>query len=213
MLKLAIFDLDQTLLNTLARFHKIFNLMLQRFGCKTVDWNDFVKKYHEDTLDDFVCVDRKTFWNEFLKHYNDITCEKDRPIDGALETLRSLKKHGVKIVVTTGRMVPAEEIWEELRRFGMDKYVDFVITRVDHYGDGRRRVEMIESAMKKFGAKPDETIFVGDYWPDMQSGRQMGVLTIGVLTGHENEEKLRINGADIVIESVGKLMDVLKDKL
>ncbi len=213
MLKLAIFDLDQTLINTLARFYKIFNIMLENFGCKIVTWDVFIKKYHKDTLDEFICVDKKTFWNEFLRHYNDIQCEKDRPINGAIETLRSLKGHRVKIVITTGRMVPSNEVWKELKRYDMDKYVDYVITRFDYYGDGKRRTEMIEFAMQKFGANPNETIFVGDYWPDMQSGKETGVLTIGVLTGHENEEKLKKNGANVVIENVGKLMDVIGDML
>ena len=213
MLRLVIFDLDQTLLNTLTRFYKIFNLILEKFGCKTIKWNIFIKNYHNDTLNDFICINRKNFWNEFLRHYSDIICEKDRPIPGSLKTLRSLKDHGVKIVVTTGRMAPNNEIWKELKRYGMDKYVDHVITRFDHYGDGRKRTEMIKSAMQRFGAKPQETIFVGDYWPDMQSGKEAGVLTIGVLTGHENRERLKKNGADIVIENVGKLMSVIGNML
>ncbi len=213
MLKLVIFDLDQTLINTLPRFYRIFNLALEHFGGKKIDWNTFMKDYEEDTLNRHVPVEPKEFWDYFLSHYNDIMCEKDRLIYGAEDVLKFLKEKGINVVITTGRMVPPREVWDELRRFGIDKYVDFVYTRLDGYGDGRRRTELIREAMKKFNASKDETMLVADYWPDMQSGREVGIFTIGVLTGFESEEKLRKNGADVVIPSVKDLIDVIKNRL
>jgi len=211
MVKLVIFDLDQTLINTLPRFYRIFNQSLEKFRCEPVEWDVFVRKYHEDTLNNFVCVDVKTFWDYFLRHYNDIPCEEDKLIDGALETLKRLKDKGIKVVITTGRIIPREKIWEELRKYGIDIYVDEVFTRYDYYGDGKRRNEMLLHAMEEFHAKPKETIFVGDYWPDMVSGKEAGVFTVGVLTGHENEEKLKKYGADVVIESVAELFNVIDE--
>jgi len=213
MLKLVIFDLDQTLLNTLPRFHRIFNMALEHFHAKPVDWDTFIKDYAEDVLNKHVPVDPKIFWDYFLSHYNDIECEKDVPIQGAVDVLRFLKEKGLHIVITTGRMVPAQEVWRELQKFGMDKYVDFVYTRLDKYGDGRRRTELIKEAMDKFKASREETILVADYWPDMQSGREVGIFTIGVLTGLESEEKLRENGANAVIESVKDLPKIIENLL
>ncbi len=212
MLKLAIFDMDQTLVDTLPRFHIIFNRTLNHFGCKEVEWDEFVKKYKEDTLNDYVCVDHKTFWDYFLLHYNDIICEKDRVIPGAVEVMKHLKERGVKIAIITGRMVPPEEVWKELKRFSLDKYVDLVYTRLNNYCDGRRRTELILEAMQKLKSGKDETFFVGDYWPDMQSGREAGIYTIGVLTGHEDRDKLMENGANAVIESVSSLLPLLREK-
>lgn len=212
MLKLAIFDLDQTLLDTLPRFHKIFNLSLRHFGCPEVPWDDFERKYKDDTLNDYVCVDRREFWDYFLSHYNDLHCEKDTLIDGAEDTLKELKNLGVNVAIITGRMVPKDEVWKELARFNLDRLVDLVYTRRDNYCDGRRRTELIIEVMKKFNTDRSEVIFIGDYWPDMQSGREAGVLTIGVLTGHENKEKLKENGADVVLGSVADLIPFLKER-
>ena len=110
-------------------------------------------------------------------------------------------------------MVSREDVWKELRNFGIGKYVDFVYTRKDNYEDGRKRTELIKEAMREFDSKKDETIFVGDYWPDMLSGREAGVLTIGVLTGHESEKKLKKYGANRVIESVKELIPLVKNIL
>ncbi len=210
MLKLVIFDLDQTLLNTLPRFHKIFNMSLKHFNCNEVNWDIFIVNYKDDTLNKFVCVGRKKFWDYFLEHYNDVICPRDSPIEGSVETLKFLKERKIKIVIITGRMVSREDVWDELRRFGMDKYIDFVYTRKDNYEDGRKRTELIKEAMKRYNVKKEETIFVGDYWPDMQSGREAGVFTVGVLTGHENEEKLKKYGANIVVNSVKDLISLLR---
>ncbi len=207
MYRLAIFDLDQTLVDTLHRFHRIFNMSLEKFGCRQVGWEDFVKKYREDTLNDFVCVSRRKFWDYFLSHYNDILCEKDALIPGARELLQNLKSRGLKIAIVTGRMAPAEKVWEELKRYGISELIDLVLTRHDNYCDGHHRTELLRDAMQRLNAKPEETFFVGDYWPDMQSGKEAGVFTIGVLTGHEDEDLLRNNGADEVVQSVGELLN------
>ena len=211
MLKLVIFDLDQTLINTLPRFHRIFNKSLEHFGGKPIDWDTFIKDYADDILNRHVPVEPRIFWDYFLSHYNDIECKRDEPIEGALDVLKFLKDRGIKVVITTGRMVPSSEVWKELERFGMDKYVDLVYTRLNNYGDGRRRTELIREAMKRFNVSKDETMLVADYWPDMQSGREAGVLTVGVLTGLEGEKKLREHGADAVIESVRDLPKLLDD--
>ncbi|AGB04368.1 putative phosphatase [Aciduliprofundum sp. MAR08-339] len=213
MLKLVIFDLDQTLLNTLPRFYRIFNMALEHFHARTIDWDTFIEDYAKDTLNRHVPVEPKEFWDYFLSHYNDMVCEKDEPIDGALDVLKTLKDMGLKVVITTGRMVPSEEVWAELHRFGMADYVDLILTRLNNYGDGRRRTELIREAMKKFNAGKEETVLVADYWPDMQSGREVGIFTIGVLTGLEDEKKLKENGADVVIESVKELPEIIRDLL
>jgi len=211
MLKLVIFDLDQTLVNTLPRFYRVFNKALEHFSGKPIDWDTFIEDYAKDVLNRHVPVEPRIFWDYFLSHYNDIECERDEPIEGALDVLKFLKSIGLNIVITTGRMVPAQEVWKELQRFGMDKYVDFVYTRLDKYGDGRRRTELIKEAMKRFGVSKEETILVADYWPDMQSGREVGIFTVGVLTGLESEEKLRENGANVVIESVKELPKIIEN--
>ncbi len=212
MLKLAIFDLDQTLIDTLPRFYRIFNMSLKKYGCSEIEWDDFVVKYKEDILNDYVCVEKREFWDYFLSHYNDIFCERDRLIDGAYDTLSRLKELGVDNVIITGRLVPSSDVWEELKRFGIAEFIKMVYTRKDNYCDGRRRTELIIEAMKKLGARKENTVFVADYWPDMQSGREAGVFTVGVLTGHENAEKLIENGADVVIDSVKEFVPLLEER-
>ncbi len=210
MLHLGIFDLDQTLLDTLHRFHRIFNRTLHRLGAAEIGWDEFIREYARDALRVFIPGRCEEFWDIFLRSYNDIICKKDHVIPGAMETLRDLKERDIPVVITTGRMVPHEVVEEELRKFSMEKYVDHVYTRQDFYEDGKRKIEMLRRAMKDFDVKPKNAVFVGDYWPDMESGRVAGVFTIGVLTGLQDESVLRRHGAQEVIPSVKELISLLR---
>ncbi len=210
MIKLVIFDLDQTLINTLPRFHRVFNETLTHFGEREVDWDTFIKDYSNDVLNRHFNVSAEEFWKYFLSNYVHRD-DEDRVIDGAVEVLKYLKDEGKYIVITTGRIVPVETVREELKKFGLLEFVDRIYTRYDHYEDGKRRTEIIRNAMKEFKASEKETVFVGDYWPDMISGREVGVFTVGVLTGLESSEKLLKYGANVVIESVKYLPQIIKN--
>ncbi len=210
MIKLVIFDLDQTLINTLPRFHRVFNETLAHFGEREVDWDIFIKDYANDVLNRHFNVSADEFWKYFLSNYVHRD-DEDRVIDGAVEVLKYLKDEGKYIVITTGRIVPVETVREELKKFGLLEFVDRIYTRYDHYEDGKRRTEMIRKAMEEFRASENETVFVGDYWPDMVSGREVGVFTVGVLTGLESHEKLLKYGANVVIESVKYLPHIIKN--
>lgn len=212
-MRAVIFDFDQTLVNTLRRFYEVFNRVLRDFGGSDVDWETFVKHYADDTLDNFVPpgIDREVFWRAFLKRYNDIVSPSDSPIPGALDVLRCLKHHGFKVAVVTGRAVDERFVWEELRMFGMDTYVDCVVTAKDFLDDKLFSKERIlRRAAEILNVPIDECVVVGDYWADMISGKAVGAkLVVGVLTGLMSAEKLREYGADVVIDSVAELLGVL----
>jgi len=119
MIKLVVLDLDQTLIDSIHRFYETFNNVIVSFGGSKVSWDEFFKAYCEDKLDYFIpkTCKREDFWKEFRRRYSSWIHEKDKPMKGALETLKWLNNRGFKIVVTTGREASAEDIWRELRKF------------------------------------------------------------------------------------------------
>jgi len=213
MFRAVIFDLDQTLINTLNRFYKVFNLILVEFGGDEIDWDTFIKHYADDTLNVFIPknVSIKTFWRTFLYRYNDVELEDEAPIPGAIDVLSRLKEMNVKIAIVTGRAVDEDCIWRELKRHGMADYVDCVVTSKDQ-DDGElfSKDEIFRKAAKCLCVPINECIVVGDYWPDIKSGKAVNAkMVIGVLTGFMTRDQLEEYGADIVIDSVADLLDVL----
>ena len=215
MLKLVILDLDQTILDTLHRFHEVFNEVLDESGGEPLSWEKFVKYYSEDRLDEFIPsgVDKEEFWREFATRYAAREHPEDAPIKGAREALEELRSMGLKIVVTTGRRATPEQIWDELRKYGFVDLVDAVYTlgQLESNSGGLwHRHELIERVLRDFRLSPREAIFVGDYWVDVESARMAGVLSVGVLTGLEPPERLRAKGADYIIEGIWELPDLLR---
>ena len=213
--KLAIFDLDQTLLDTLPRFYEVFNRVLEEAGGARVDWELFLEMYKRDELNELLPsgVGAEDFWRRFLELYDEHDPSSDRVLPGAEQALAELKRRGTKIVVVTGRRSRPEVVLDNLARHGLDKYVDAVYTATcaEELEFMFSKKEMILKALEDFGASPSETIFVGDYRYDMLSGKRAGVLTIGVTTGYESESVLRQYGADRVVNALCEILEAIRD--
>jgi len=211
--KAFIFDLDQTLIDSLDRFYVAFNEALKRFSLKQINRELFEKLYKEDRLNELLGqVPKEAFWDYFLQIYDEVEAPPSKPIEGALELLKLLKSKGVKVAVVTGRKTPVERLASKLSELGLMKYVDVLLT-AQHDGEicrGFLKVGLLERAMGMLGVKPKECVFVGDYKPDILTGKMLGVFTIGVLTGKESAEKLKELGADLVLGSVKGLLRMLK---
>ena len=215
-IRVYIFDLDQTLVNTLHRFYETFNSTLEEAGGEPIGWSEFLERYKRDTLEELVPpgTSKRRFWGEFRRKYSGWIHEEDSPIEGAREVLEWIKRREGIVVVTTGRDADPSDIWWELEAFGLADLVDEVYTirlqDPSHEDVPFSRKGLLMDILSRHGAKPEEALFVGDYWVDMRSGRKAGIITVGVLTGHEGEEKLRRHGADYVVDDISHIPEVVK---
>ena len=203
-IKAIILDLDQTLLHTLHRFHAVFSEMVGG-----LDWEEFLRLFREDRLDELVEGDRAEFWEEFTRRFSRTRHPEDRPIEGAREVLERLSRRYL-IVVTTGRRVPPEEVWRELEEFGLAPYVHEVRTLLGHDGVWHRDA-LLRRILEEHGLSPEEAIFVGDYWVDMDSARRAGVRAVAVRTGLEPDDRLMEHGALRVIDGIWELEKILRE--
>jgi len=217
LVKLVIFDLDQTLIDTIHRFHEVFNRVLEMFGGVRISWNDFIVAYSSDTLDDYIpkSCDKRVFWREFRRIYSLFIHDLDKPIGGVEDVLKFLKLMGLKIVVCTGRECSREDVVKELQRFNLIQYVDGVYTLM--YQDPSEedvvfcRSGLLKRILDDYDVKVDEVLFVGDYWVDMYSAKKVGLKCVGVLTGYEPADRLMKFGADYIIRSVVELPKIIMD--
>ena len=210
-IKAVIFDLDQTLVYTLKRFYKVYNGTREYFSLNKMSWEEFYEKFEKDTLSEDIPSDIiDEFWRRFRREYcNHITSE-DGPIEGAIEILRRLKEKNIIVIVTTGRECPPEIIRKELEYYGISEYVVDIYTLMMQEKDDEEilfeRSGLLKRILRKYNLKPREVIFVGDYTPDMISGKRVGVITIGVSTGLKSPEILKENGAEYVFDSIKDLI-------
>lgn len=220
--KAVIFDFDCTLVDTLKRYHDVFNQLLTERGDEPLGRDEFFKYYVADTLDDVITApfnkerERKLheFWLEFLRRYR-ASDPGSKLIPGVTEVFQKLHDAGVPIAVITSCVTPSAQIKEELASFGLDKFVKAIVTGDDAIKDLDEqhhfsKVEILRLVAERLGIDPRDCVVVGDYWNDVRDGKVLGARTVAVLTGLMRRELLEKYGPDAIIESVRDLLKVVK---
>lgn len=208
MIKLCIFDLDGTTINSLRSIAYFANETLRRFGCRTfsvdeyrhlagggarVLWNNLVAAVGADpSLHD-------AMMNDWLTTYEQHFMYLTEAYEGVTDMLRALKQAGIKTAIVTNKAKP---IADKLcgAAFGTDgSMLDIVVS--DHPGFVLKPApDELVRLMKHFGVKGEECMYCGDHTIDMQTGRNAGTVTVGVTWGFHTREALLAAGADHVAD-------------
>lgn len=126
--------------------------------------------------------------------------------DGTLPFLRALKDHGVHVgIVTTKYKRRISEIFEE---YGGMQYLDLVIG-ADSVDREKPDPEGILDAMKFFGAKSEDMVFIGDTDVDAEAAYLAGVDFIGVRTGSNTDKEFRRFPHVAVLDDIVAVMEYL----
>jgi pyrophosphatase PpaX len=128
---------------------------------------------------------------------------------GAEETLKALKRMGLKIGLCTISGEKSANL--VLQKLNIAAFFDVTVPRdmVDYIKPSPEHLGLV---LKGLEAAPEETVVVGDSGADMQSARDLKAIAVGLPTGVSTVRQLMGNGADYVITSITDL-PVLIDKL
>ncbi len=146
------------------------------------------------------------------------------PTEGAIETFNFLKEHDIKCVLTTGFYRKITDIileklgWleglDENYVGGKDSLISMSISS-DDVENGRPNPDMIHKAMRQFGIdNAKEVIKIGDTPSDIQAGKAANCLmSIGLTNGTHSQEQLEKTDYDLLLTSLLKFPEVLKEEL
>lgn len=196
-MRLFVFDLDGTLLNTLEDLCKSCNYALEACGLPVHELSEYryfvgsgvrnmiLRALPEDRRNDEVADQVEKF---FMPYYNEHKCDKTAPYEGMVELLHALKEAGVKIAVATNKFqAGAEGVMEQyFSEVGFDLVLGQIPTRAI-----KPCPDIVFDAVKFFGADIGDVVYIGDSDVDMKTGINAGVKTIGVTWGFRTEEELR----------------------
>lgn len=129
-------------------------------------------------------------------------------IPGARDAFAALMDAGIAVALTTGFSPATRE--SLIDQLGWADVVELRVSPADA-GRGRPAPDMLlVCALRTQVTAMSNVAVVGDTASDMVAGQRAGAgLRIGVLTGTDDEERLRRHGADVVIDSVSQLFDVI----
>lgn len=128
-------------------------------------------------------------------------------LPGAFETVKNLKKAGLKIGLCTISSTQATE--HILNRFKLSEYFDAVITR-EKVTYVKPHEEHCQATLKALGVEAGDTVIVGDGVADMQVAKEVKAVAVGLPTGMFTKDQLVKEGANYIVTSITDLPSLLQ---
>jgi len=222
MIKLIIFDLDGTLLNTLDDLADCTNYVLQQNGYSTHPTDAYkyfvgngVEMLLRRALPKEITENRfSEILLQFLNYYELHKVDKTAPYEGVVETLEMMQSKEILLAVATNK--PHHLLPELMRHyFPTIKWIAIFGNRKDVpikpdpqiVYDILAEVQSCRDVACR--VYTEEILYMGDTAVDMETAQNAGIKKVGVLWGFRTKEELEKAHADYVIEQPQQLLNLL----
>lgn len=196
--ELIIFDLDGTLLNSIADLATATNYALAALGYpthETAAYKFFVGNGINKLFERALPADKrneteiKRVRSLFVPYYNEHNADLSTPYDGMTALLRQLQTAGYTLAIASNK-------YQEATTYLAKRYfpdIDFVAVLGQREGiPAKPDPQIIEEIMQQTGVGRAGVVYVGDSCVDMETGRNAGVDTIGVTWGFRPQSELEM---------------------
>ena len=211
-IKLIIFDLDGTLIDTLSDIEHIFNYVLIRNGLEKKSKN-FYKKNIGNGLDNLLkkCLpdnfmgDFNLLSNSVRDRYKQKLNTKTKIYDGIIPVLEHLKKNKVNMAVISNKL-------HLLAVRSVETYFNSYEMKVIGAEGGFPRKPSPDSTfhtLRHFNCSSSDALFIGDSIVDIKTAQNANIRSVGVLWGNGIEEDFKRQKSDFILEKPQDLLSIL----
>jgi putative hydrolase of the HAD superfamily len=207
MIKLIIFDFDNTLVNTRDATIKALKYVYKKIKPKVS-----FKKFFEicDNFERNYNFKRREWFYYFTKNwkkakelekiYWEIVMKNTKVFKGVREILKKLKRK-YKIVLLTLTDGKKGVKMRRIKRLKLDKYFDKIYIGIENVKEYKPKISAFKRVLKDFKVKPKEVIMVGDnYERDILPAKKLKIFTISFR---------KRNNADKVIKNFNNLIKII----
>ena len=209
-IKLLIFDLDGTLIDSLPDLVDAANQMRESFGLAPFSPEEVrrlvgqgSRSLVERALPGAAPGEVELGLERFLSYNLAHIADKTRLYPGVAETLRALKVLGYALCVLSNKNVALCR--EVLSRLGIEAFFPTVFG-ADSLPFRKPSPEPVLALLKEFGVAAGECVLVGDSLNDVAAGQGAGVLTVGCSYGYGDQAELA--GADYLVGDFPSLLSL-----
>ena len=215
MKKLVIFDLDGTLLNTIADLAASTNHALAANGYPTHPTEEYrffvgngINKLFERALPEGEKTEANVLKirQRFIPYYDVHCVDLTKPYPGIPELLKTLQQRSVQIAVAsnkyqraTGKLIPYF-------------FPDIHFTAILGQREGIPRKpdpQIVHEIMRMANVRTDEVLYVGDSNVDMQTANNARVDSVGVTWGFRPRAELEQGSPFAIIDKAEELLSFL----
>lgn len=212
--RLAVFDLDGTILDTLDDLADSTNHALAVNGLpeRSIDEvRQFVGNGIRNLIERAVpegtgaeLTDR--VFSEFREYYAVHCFDKTRPYEGILECMEKIRRDGMHVAVVSNK---ADFAVQELCERFFPGLSDISVGEKE----GVRRKPYPDSVLHvldSLGVKKEDAVYIGDSEVDIKTAENAGLDEIAVEWGFRDSEYLRVQGAKVLVKTPAELYTMLK---
>lgn len=212
MKKLVIFDLDGTLLNTIADLGNACNYALRNEGYAEHPLSAYnymvgngVRKLMERAAPDASAEQIDTLLTHFREYYDGHCTDCTKPYSGIPELLEDLTKSGVKIAVASNKYQKA--VSKIISHYFPD--IPFAAVHGEREGIPRKPdPSIIFSILNEVPTAKSEVLMAGDSAVDMETARRACIESVGVTWGFRPVSELRGAYADHIVSDTEEILRI-----
>lgn len=210
-IKLVIFDLDGTLIDSSADIANSINFAIRPYGVEPVTVQETIgllgegiSRLMEKIIErEGIDADKDLLTERFVDYYSSHLVDNTTVYPGVRETLAQMPACR-KAVVSNKRESLSIKILEKL---GLSTYFD-LIAGSDTTKERKPSPMPVRHVLSMFAILPEEAVIVGDSNYDIEAGKAAGIKTVAVTYGYRPVAVLQ--AADFTINNMGELTEILK---
>lgn len=215
MKQLVIFDLDGTLINSIADLAVAVNLALEKCGYPTHPEEaycfmvgDGVRKLFERALPEGERTEEniERIREQFMPYYDLHNADFSRPYEGICELLGELQARGVKMAVASNKYHSATQ--KLIAHYFPDIRFEIVLGHREGVPT-KPHPQIVEDILTQTQVAKENVLYVGDTNVDMQTAKNAKVDVVGVAWGYRPREELAAHNPLAIIDHPSQLIDYL----
>lgn len=210
----VIFDFDGTVTDTGEGILKSLQYSFAQMGDPVPDLSDLKKFIGPPIHYSFVTFygvkeeDVGKYIEKYRERYRKIGIYECCLYDGMLDTLKTLRKNGVKIGIASSK--PVSLIYDVMNYLKITELFDAVVgTRFDDSNHSGKK-DLVMQSMAELGATDkSRVLMVGDRYFDIDGAKGAGVDSCGVLFGYGNEQEFKEHGASYIVRTAQEIVKLV----
>ena len=216
MIKLCVFDLDGTLIDSLKDLAISTNYALVKNGFKEKQLEDFpylvgdgIQVLMERALgEEYTHDSAKLVLADFLEYYGSHYADFTLPCEGVPELLHRLVEKGIPLAVLSNK----SDLFTRKLVDEMFPEVNFSIVMGKREEFPRKPdPSSLVYLLDELGIKTDEAMLVGDSDVDVHTAHNAGIQAIEVSWGFRNNPELKAAGADYIVENPSEIISIISN--